>query len=58
MGVGYSPVALLATQISNGTNYKFQAIANPIGTAGTSRDKIVIVNVDPSGKATLVDIVD
>ena len=58
MGVGYSPVALLATQISNGTNYKFQAIANPIGTARTSRDKIVIVNVDPSSKATLVDIVD
>lgn len=58
MGVGYTPVALLATQEANGTNYKFQAIADPISAVGASTEKIVIVNVDPSGKATLVDIED
>ena len=56
MGAKYEPVKLLATQVVNGTNYRFLAngtkTTNPI-TIGTYN---VTVNVSSDGTISLVDI--
>lgn len=57
-GASYEPIALLATQLANGTNYKFQAIAKTVGVDDVEATKIVIINVNPMGVATLISIED
>ena len=53
VGVGYEPVSLLATQLVNGTNYKFLAV-----TKGEKVNKIIVINVNSNGEAKLVSIED
>ena len=58
VGVDYTPVELLETQIVNGTNYKFLADAKDVTPDAEARQVYVYVNKASDGKVTLMDIED
>lgn len=53
-GSGHEPVALLATQVVNGTNYCFYCISNAKSSSGPLSPVIVYINVKPSGEADFI----
>ena len=55
MGVDYTPVALLATQVVSGTNYRLLCAGTPVTPNGVTELYVVDVYEDTSGKAEITD---
>ena len=53
-GSGHEPVALLATQVVNGTNYCFYCISTTRSSKGPLSPVIVYINVNSSGEADFI----
>lgn len=53
-GSGHEPVALLATQVVNGTNYCFYCVSTARSSSGPLSPVIAYVNVKPSGEADFI----
>ena len=56
VGVGYSPVALLGTQVVAGTNYAFLCAATRVTAQPSTALAVVIVNEAIGGEATVLSI--
>ncbi len=55
VGVGYTPVALLATQVVSGMNYRLLCAGTPVTPNGVTELYVVDVYEDTSGKAEITD---
>ncbi|MBR3358628.1 MAG: hypothetical protein IKG46_12495 [Solobacterium sp.] len=58
LGMSYTPVKLLETQLVNGTNYKFLCEAAAVTPGAKTEQKIVTIYVDLKGNAEVLDIED
>ena len=58
VGVGYTPVALLGTQVVAGTNYAILCKATTVTAAPETSLKVLIIYADLEGNASITDILD
>ena len=58
LGMSYTPVKLLETQLVSGKNYKFLCEAEAVTPGAKTQQKIVTIYVDLKGNAEVLDIED
>ena len=58
LGMSYTPVKLLETQLVSGTNYKFLCEAAAVTPGAKTEQKIVTIYVDLKGNAEVLEIED
>jgi hypothetical protein len=58
IGVDYTPVELIGTQIVNGINYRFLCKAKTFSPSATARKVVVTVYQKLNGEAVVLDIVN